>query len=346
MSAARGAEFKIRSEHTAFATMNIVADARVQNRAEAAVFSTHLKGTDTMSEDKSPIDCLNSLGQPSDDPPKTSSSQQEPASTSPPPESGNNADHEATRDENTNADRVRGRPFLPGKSGNPMGRPKGSLGWKARAAKELLAGDLEDIMKQAIATAKSGDPAMIKLCLLLAMHRQEDPVKVAVPKLDSPEACRDAIGCVVEETLAGELTPGDAKKAIELIDTRRASFTVPELEKEADANFEHALLIEFLAKYRPGHSKIEDLRNLDDFNLELCARNLPPQNHTAVFTGYMDFLLKHGKVASTADMLLDEIQDFIFDLQLLEKKRNELGVEGFREYARSLREPRKNVKPN
>jgi hypothetical protein len=40
MSTAGGAEFKIRSEQSAFATMNIVADARVQNRAEAAVFGT------------------------------------------------------------------------------------------------------------------------------------------------------------------------------------------------------------------------------------------------------------------------------------------------------------------
>jgi hypothetical protein len=123
MSAAGGAEFKIRSEHTAFATMNIVADARVQNRAEAAVFSTRTRGTDTMSEVKSPNSRLNSPELPGDATNKTSSNPQEHARTTPQSHSGDSADHEATGVETVTADRVRGRPFLPGKSGKPKGRP-------------------------------------------------------------------------------------------------------------------------------------------------------------------------------------------------------------------------------
>jgi hypothetical protein len=44
--------------------------------------------------------------------------------------------------ENT-AKKQRGRPFKPGQSGNPKGKPKGALNQTTRAAQELLDGEAQ-----------------------------------------------------------------------------------------------------------------------------------------------------------------------------------------------------------
>lgn len=68
---------------------------------------------------------------------------------------------ESSKDAGLRRKQVPGRPFKPGQSGNPKGRPKGALGWKARNAKAMLADDIAEIMEVAIGMAQHGDPDMI-----------------------------------------------------------------------------------------------------------------------------------------------------------------------------------------
>jgi uncharacterized protein DUF5681 len=58
----------------------------------------------------------------------------------------------------------RGR-FRRGSSGNPAGRPRGSLNQATRAAGLLLDGEAEALTRKAIELALAGDPVVLRLCL-------------------------------------------------------------------------------------------------------------------------------------------------------------------------------------
>ena len=61
----------------------------------------------------------------------------------------------------------RGRPFGPGKSGNPNGRPKGSRNRITRALQEQIDDKAEALMAKAIEKALEGDSSMLRhsVCL-------------------------------------------------------------------------------------------------------------------------------------------------------------------------------------
>src|SRR2546430_16878132 len=65
----------------------------------------------------------------------------------------------------TTAKRVRGRPFAKGQSGNPAGRPRGSMNRSTRAAQLLLDGEATALTRKAVAHALAGDPRALRLCL-------------------------------------------------------------------------------------------------------------------------------------------------------------------------------------
>src|SRR5882762_7758832 len=62
------------------------------------------------------------------------------------------------------ARRGRGRPFRPGQSGNPAGKPKGTRNRVTLMLEALLAGEAEEIARKAIALAKAGDSRALKAC--------------------------------------------------------------------------------------------------------------------------------------------------------------------------------------
>lgn len=215
------------------------------------------------------------------------------------------------QNQNQTRNLVPGRPFKPGESGNPKGRPKGALGWKARAAKALLADDVTEIMRVAIGMAKNGDPNMIKLCLSLGIPRGEEPVSVDIPALETPDDCRVAIGRVVEETLAGEITPGEGKKLVELIEKRRASFEILDLERQYDYARGRAMFFELLIRHPVGKSRADDLKAIYRFSADVQKQNLPEKISDQVLFNYFDYVLEKGKVASTPEGLVHEIEEFL-----------------------------------
>ena len=69
--------------------------------------------------------------------------------------------------------------------GNPAGRPRGSRNRATLLMESLLADDAEAIGRKAIAMAKQGDMAAIRLCMdRLAPVRKGEPVAFELPPLD------------------------------------------------------------------------------------------------------------------------------------------------------------------
>ncbi len=63
------------------------------------------------------------------------------------------------------APKQRGRPFAPGQSGNPNGRPKGARGKATMIAEALLDGEAEKLTRKAIEMAMAGSEPCLRLCM-------------------------------------------------------------------------------------------------------------------------------------------------------------------------------------
>jgi len=102
----------------------------------------------------------------------------------------------------TTAKRVRGRPFAKGQSGNPAGRPRGSINRSTRAAQQLLDGEATALSRKAIELALAGDPTALRLCLDRTVAPRRDrsvelflpPINSAADILGAIKAVADAVG--------------------------------------------------------------------------------------------------------------------------------------------------------
>lgn len=80
------------------------------------------------------------------------------------------------------AEKQRGRPFEPGQSGNPAGRPLGSRNKATMAVENLLDAEAEAITRKAIELAKDGDMTAVRLCLeRILPPRRDRPVIFELP---------------------------------------------------------------------------------------------------------------------------------------------------------------------
>ena len=101
--------------------------------------------------------------------------------------------------------------FMPGQSGNPNGRPKGSRNKTTLAIEKLLDGEAEEITRKAIDLAKGGDMGAIRICLdRLAPPRKDRHIEFVLPKMQKASDASDASAALVEAVSVGELTPSEA----------------------------------------------------------------------------------------------------------------------------------------
>ena len=133
--------------------------------------------------------------------------------------------------ENT-APKQRGRPFEPGKSGNPKGRPKGSRNQATLLAEELLEGEVEAIVRKLVNTALEGDTTALRLCLeRLVAPKRERRVAFELPhKIESAADAASASAAVLAECAAGNLSPGEASEIMALISSHVRVLEVEEIE--------------------------------------------------------------------------------------------------------------------
>jgi hypothetical protein len=116
----------------------------------------------------------------------------------------------------------RGRPFKPGQSGNPLGRPKGARNRATVAAEALLEGEAEALTRKTIELALAGDPAALRLCLeRILPPRKDRPLHFSLPPESGPQDPAGAMRAIVEALAAGQITPSEATAAIQVIEACR-----------------------------------------------------------------------------------------------------------------------------
>jgi Family of unknown function (DUF5681) len=113
-----------------------------------------------------------------------------------------------------------GRPFEKGQSGNPAGRRPGSRNKATLAAERLFDGEAEALSRKAVELALTGSEAALRLCLdRIIAPRRNRPVQVAVPPIQGSADIADAMGMIIAAATQGVVTPDEAFKLGQLVDT-------------------------------------------------------------------------------------------------------------------------------
>jgi Family of unknown function (DUF5681) len=124
----------------------------------------------------------------------------------------------------------RGRPFLPGQSGNPAGKPKGSRNKATLALESLLDGQAEALTHKAIELALAGDMTALRMCLdRILPARKDRPVTFVLPVINSAEDAKAASGSLLLAVATGRLTPSEATEIVKLIDAYLKAIEVTEV---------------------------------------------------------------------------------------------------------------------
>src|SRR5215213_9009235 len=116
------------------------------------------------------------------------------------------------------AGKQRGRPFEPGQSGNPTGRPRGSRNERTCLVESLLDGEAEEITRKAIELAKAGDGPVLRLILeRLAPARKDSPISFELPPIDSVGDAKAASASVLAAVASGDISPGEGQAVMALL---------------------------------------------------------------------------------------------------------------------------------
>jgi len=126
--------------------------------------------------------------------------------------------------------------FKPGKSGNPAGKPKGTLNKATMAAQALLDGEAEALTRKAVELALEGNMAALKLCLeRLLPPRKERSVSLNLPAMDSVDALPALTAALMSAVASGQLTIGEAAGLSTLAANHGKALELVELEKRISA---------------------------------------------------------------------------------------------------------------
>ena len=121
--------------------------------------------------------------------------------------------------------------FKPGESGNPKGKPKGTLHKATRAAQELLDGEAQELTRRCIELAKEGNPLALKLCLeRLIPTARERPLSLKLPRVKGAADLPKALRAILEAATAGEITPGEGQALTAMLESYRKGLELLELE--------------------------------------------------------------------------------------------------------------------
>jgi hypothetical protein len=133
------------------------------------------------------------------------------------------------------ADQQRGRPFPPGVSGNPSGRPKGTFNRATILAQTLLGREAGKIARRLIEAALDKTDPAHAVALRLTVERltpiiRAGSIRITLPPIRAVEDVAAAMSCVVEAVAAGTISLDDGDRLIGLLDRQRIALEGPELE--------------------------------------------------------------------------------------------------------------------
>ena len=119
--------------------------------------------------------------------------------------------------------------FKPGVSGNPKGKPKGTRHRSTLIAEALIDGDSEAILAKCVEMAKAGDAVALRLCVERLVPRRTAVVALDLPAIARAADVAAGFSALLAAAAAGQITLGEAREFMALIDGARRAFEVTEL---------------------------------------------------------------------------------------------------------------------
>lgn len=129
------------------------------------------------------------------------------------------------------AGKQRGKPFKPGQSGNPAGKPHGSKHKTTLAALSLLDGEAEALTRRAVDLALGGDIQALRLCLerIIAPTRDR-PVNITIPAVESAGDLPKVTAVLLAAVASGEIGATVAATLAKLVEIHGKALETADLD--------------------------------------------------------------------------------------------------------------------
>jgi exonuclease III len=123
--------------------------------------------------------------------------------------------------------------YKPGQSGNPHGKPKGTLNNKTRWL-QLLESHADELVEKAIELAESGDTNILRFCLERIIPKAKDmPISLSLPEELNKSGALFKVGSNVLRDMADQkITPAEAKSLLEVLGAYRDTGLLDNLMEE------------------------------------------------------------------------------------------------------------------
>jgi hypothetical protein len=123
--------------------------------------------------------------------------------------------------------------FVKGVSGNPSGRPCGSLNKTTLAAQSLLDGQAEVLVQKLIDLALDGDTTALRLALeRIIPPRKDNYVTIDLPQIQGAHDIVEAISVITKAVSTGGILPSEGHTLAAIIEHLRRSIETSELQQK------------------------------------------------------------------------------------------------------------------
>jgi hypothetical protein len=125
--------------------------------------------------------------------------------------------------------------FAKGASGNPTGRPPGSLNKATLLMEALLEGDAEQLTRKGIELALAGEPIALRMCWdRILPPRRDRPIHLNLGPVENPQQISAAGSKVVEAIGDGRITPNEGETLANVLAVQTNVVATADLESRLE----------------------------------------------------------------------------------------------------------------
>lgn len=125
----------------------------------------------------------------------------------------------------------RGKPFKPGQSGNPSGKPRGTRNRTTILLEKIMFDDAADVTRKVIEAAKGGDMQAARMLLdRVSPVPKGRRLPISLPDLETASDVVRAHAATISAMSSGAISPDEASVIAGVLEAKRRAIETVELE--------------------------------------------------------------------------------------------------------------------